>query len=463
MLESFEHSGIWWLPEKPEKKIHGKLSYDPRERPILSLDGAFYENLWNPDERDFHEIILGDCYGKKITLRSCFMTHCSIATVGDSSEKYVRSEFGVNAFYIGYHFNKKEDIKFTQLYVRYSDLEEWLGERPFRFDRGGNEEGLKEVTLRFAMPNMVEISLERFKIRIGYGVTTGGDWWRKPEFETNAWVSIDVSDEMHVDKFLSIAYHLKSFLTLATGNDVLILTVSGKKEKKDGTETVQIFYHKGERISAEKLFRHPFFPFGYKSISERPEFYLQNWFNIVENLEPTYDLFFGTIRFPYVYPRLTFLSLAQALESYHSRTSDNQVMTDESFRGLLSPILDIIRKIPQSKLRQHFTSRAEHMHRKTLRMRINELFVKHDKLFSLFINNKNKFIEKVVNTRNYYTHYDKNSEKRAAKVLELPFLSDKLRFMLIVILLKEIGFDDKVTEQALREYMRFTTTRGIYE
>jgi len=428
------------------------------------LDGAFHENLWNPDEGDFYEIILGDCYGKKITLRTCLRTHCSIGTVGDSPEKYVRSEFGVNAFYIGYHFDKKEDIRFTQLYARYSELEEWLGERPFRLEHSKNEEGLSEHVLKFTMPNVKEIDLESFKIRIGYGITIGkGDFWRSQKFETNAWVSIDVNDEMHVDDFLSIAYHMKSFLTLATGNEVSILTVSGQKKNGDGTKAVQIFYHKGERFSAQKFFEHPYFPFFYESISERPEFFFQNWFNLVENLTPIYDLYFGTVYNPHLYPTNTFLSLAQAIESYHSRTSSNKVITDESFKQLLSPILNIIRKIPNPQLRQHFKSRAEYMHRKTLRTRIEELFVKYDKLFSLFIDNKKRFVEKVVNTRNYYTHYGKDLEKRAAKLLELPFLSDKLRLMLIVILMKETGFNDKVTEQALRKYMRFTTTKRIYD
>ena len=193
----------------------------------------------------------------------------------------------------------------------------------------------------------------------------------------------------------------------------------------DDYERIQIFYR--EEISDEKLFPPAFFPFQYKSLSERPEFYLQNWFNLIEKFRPAYDLYFGTIYNPHLYLTHTFLSLAQAIESYHSK------------------------------------SRAEHMHRKTLRTRIEELFEKYGKLFTLFINNKDKFITKVVDTRNYYTHYDKHLEKRATKVLELPFLSDKLRLMLIAILLKEIGFDYRVAEQALRKYMRFTITRSIYE
>jgi hypothetical protein len=452
MPDSFEYGGLWWLPENPEKPIHGKLTYERGKRTILSLDGAFQE------EEDFYEVILGDSYGKRITLINCLRTEFEEIFI-EGSGKYERSEFVISIFFVGYHFAKKEDIKFTRLHVRYSELEEWLGERPFRFERRENEEGLSEHTLRFTMPKVKEINLEGFKIRIGYGVTQGGDRWRKPKFETNAGVSIEVSDEMHVDEFLSIAYHIKSFLTLGTGNEVSMLTVSGQKEETDGT--VEIFYNVSERIPVEKLFPPPFFPFGYKAISERPKFYLQNWFRIAENIEPTYDLFFGTIYNPYLYPNNEFLSLAQALESYCSRTFDNNIMPNDLFEELLSQMLEIISGIPQ-EYRLQFEPKVKYgMNRKSLRTKLKELFEKYSDLFKLFVDDRDGFIGKVVDTRNYYTHYSPELEERAAELTEIPFLSQDLRFILFVVLLKEIGFDDKSTEQALTRYMRFRIRRAI--
>lgn len=372
------------------------------------------------------------------------------------------SEFSVGVFYVGCHFTKREDIKFTRLSVRYSQLKEWLREGLFHYEESKNEEGLSEHVWKLTMPKVKEIFLDKSKISIGYGFATSfGGAWETPKFEAHTGISIDVSDKMHIDDFFPIAYDLKNFLTLAMGDEVSILAIEGTNKSIKEYGTIQISYRK--RISNQKLFSFPHVPFLYKSISERPDFYLQNWFNLIEKIKPTYDLFFGTVYNPHLYPTHTFLNLAQALESYHSRISDNEVMCDESFKELLSPILNIISKIPKPELRQHFKSRAEFMNNKSLRTRIEELFEEYGELFMPFIDNKGKFIRKVVNTRNYYTHYGKHSEKRAAKVLELPFLSNKLRFMLIVIFLKEIGFDDKVTKQALRAYMQCTATRSIYE
>ena len=41
ILKPIEYRGQWWLPDKPENKIPGIIMHSPRERSILSLDGAF--------------------------------------------------------------------------------------------------------------------------------------------------------------------------------------------------------------------------------------------------------------------------------------------------------------------------------------------------------------------------------------------------------------------------------------
>lgn len=180
---------------------------------------------------------------------------------------------------------------------------------------------------------------------------------------------------------------------------------------------------------------------------------------MIENLTPIYDLFFGTMYNPHLYPNHMFLSLAQALESYHGRTFDSNIMPNELFKEAKAHIFEIINRVP-GKYRQQLEPKvAFDINRKTFRKRVKELFDKYGHLFGSFINDKNTFIAEVVDTRNYYTHYPPELEARAAKLKDLPFLSQSLRFILIVILLKEIGFSDRLTEQALTRYMRFRIRR----
>lgn len=445
-----EYSGSWWLPENPENRIHGKLSYDLEKGTTLSLDGAFTEY---PDNGNFYEIILGDSFGEEITLSNCLLKDFQESIVSNSNKRYKSSEFVITVFYVGCHFTKKEDIKFSQLSVKFSQLEEWLGKRLFKFERRKNEEGLREHILKLTMPNAKKIDLDKLKISIGYGFSTHMAWL-KPKFEATVGVSIEVDDKMHIDNFYKIVYHIRNFLSLSTGNPISILSITGRNENIDKYKRIQMFYRK--EPAGEELFSQPFFPIQYKSISEHLESYLQNWFDIVENVKPTYDLFFGTIYNPHLYLNHTFLSLAQALESYLNRTSDSEIMPTESFEDVKNHMLEIIGEIPEEYKQQFEPKVKSGMNRKSFRKKLKEMFKEeYSNLFVSFIDKKDEFIGKVVDTRNYYTHYSPELEVRAVKREDLPILSQNLRFILIVILLKEIGFNDKLIRHALAQYMRF--------
>jgi hypothetical protein len=55
----------------------------------------------------------------------------------------------------------------------------------------------------------------------------------------------------------------------------------------------------------------------------------------------------------------------------------------------------------------------------TLRKRLKEILNKYSKITGSLIKNRKSFINKVVVTRNYLTHYDSNSKGQAAKGEEL--------------------------------------------
>lgn len=136
-------------------------------------------------------------------------------------------------------------------------------------------------------------------------------------------------------------------------------------------------------------------------------------------------------------------------------------MSDDLLEDTVSQMLQILREIPENYQQQLIPKVRYDMNRKSFRKKLKELFEEYGNLFRLFIDDKDEFIGKVVDTRNYYTHYTPELEARAVKVIDLPFLSQNLRFILIVILLKKIGFDDEFTEQALRRYMRFRIRRIV--
>lgn len=83
--------------------------------------------------------------------------------------------------------------------------------------------------------------------------------------------------------------------------------------------------------------------FVFTSLRERLESYLTNWINKAELLGPVYDLFFATRFNPYIYCEHAFLSLIQAVETYHRRRFGGKYLTDDEYQqGLYRKFIDVI-------------------------------------------------------------------------------------------------------------------------
>jgi hypothetical protein len=453
MLDVLECTGLWWLPEKVENKVHGKLSFDVRNGAILSLDGALNEN---PDTGSYYEIILGDSFGKRITLSNCVLGNFEFTLIQDA-RKYTKSTFVVSVLYVGCHFAKRGDIKFSKASVRFSQLEDWLGERLFQYENRDTKEGLLEHIIRMTLPKTRELTLSKLKISIWYGFSEAiGDWLR-PKLEASIGISLEVDNEADVNEFSQMVHDLRNFLSLVTGNSISILELKGSKESTAGSETIDILYRK--ETPGKVFFSYPSFPIQYKDVSERLNVYLENWFRLIKDVEPTYDLYFGTLSNQNLFPNHEFLSLAQALESYLSRRFDNNIMPSELFEELKKKLMEAISQ-NASKYQKYLEPKVDYdMNRKSFRTKLKSFFETYGDMFSCFLDDKDRFVQDVVNTRNYYTHYPQELEGNPVKIEELPFLSEKLRLTLLAILLKETGIEERLIEQALQRYLQFRIRR----
>ena len=61
-----------------------------------------------------------------------------------------------------------------------------------------------------------------------------------------------------------------------------------------------------------------------------------------------------------------------------------------------------------------------------------------------------EFVEKVVDTRHYFTHYSKSKENKIFKGKELLFAINILQIVLSYYLLKELGFEKEFVDEKIR-------------
>jgi hypothetical protein len=156
------------------------------------------------------------------------------------------------------------------------------------------------------------------------------------------------------------------------------------------------------------------------------------------------------------------LNYAQALEALHRRVVGGQYMSDEEYQSIFNTLAE---KIPESINRSHkqsLTSRLKYGNEFSQRKRIKELLDQvWEGCLNQFISDKNCFIERVINTRNYLIHYDENSASNAAVGTEIFYLAEKLKILLLVHLLIQIGIPKEDVFAAIKRFDPFNYLKNI--
>jgi hypothetical protein len=446
MIESFENVGIWWLPENSGNKLSGILKFDPINGIELELIGHFGEE--RPSDRQEYDIILGVISGKKVTLYKSAEHSNSFSAPG--FDKY---NFTANTLFLGHHFKKVEDIKFKNLSIRFTNLYDWIGKTGYEINANFDSESIiREYSVDLKSFNNIELDLEEFRISIKHGIKVSENH-SKINLEEYSVVEIIPNETKTLDDLRSnISYHIQNFLSLGIGSAISPVSISGecedcKREYPDGKIvdiSVEIYYAVNNPILVEKKVYPEKMFFTFSDVAEHLEEALKNWFAKTDDLKPVYNLYFGTLNNSSMYIEQSFLNLIQALESYHRRRYDGKYLPSDEYKTVRKVIID---SIPDSITEAHKESLSSKIHfgnELSLKSRLKAIFEDFGDIFSPLITDYDEFIKDVKNTRNYYTHYSADLERKAKTGEDLFVLTEKLKFVIEICFLKELGLPSDI-------------------
>lgn len=443
-MDKFEYNGIWWLPENPERRISGILSFHPQEGASLELIGTFKEEFDKIFKLDTLDIILGvTSNGKEVTLYRCYETKSQINSPG-----LVNSLFTPQVIFMGHHFEKEDDIVFDSLSINYSFLEEWTNITGFQCKiEWDHENHISRDEVSYKFPEKIEAQINGFKISLDFYFRRSGDHIKEVILTHTSFIKIEPEKPIHFSDYQqAICYHLQNFLSLAIGKAIYPVIVKGKSEeckteRPDGTcsyNDIFVYYAIKQLPILSRKFQPFDLLFNFSDISDEFGKYLNNWYSKAEVLKPVYDLYFGTLYNFSMYLEHNFLSLIQAVESYHRRVSGGKYVPDEGFDPVFNNLVQAIPANIDSGFKDSIKMRLKYLNEFSLRKRLKELFSKYGSLFSYVIKDSSQFTEDVLNTRNYLTHYDKESEDNAKTGDDMFRLVQRLKFILEICFLVEL-------------------------
>jgi hypothetical protein len=428
--------GYFWLPESEERKVPGTLAIDSSGACSLALMG-FLEPLEDvfSDIPDSHSAILGVVDGGAVTLMHCLCKNRNLVLGGGVS----KSSYHVRLVYLGALSSSAEEMPLSKLNVEFEGLDDWIGKTGIRVQHQWEQ---RSATISFEpLPDIV-FKTDAFDISLTWRWTIpGGPSITESKISQNAALSIKPRIPTNFGDLQEVMFRLVNFFRLIIGEAVAIQALTAtspnsliKIEGKDLEKSFKVFYEStGESRKALKLSSHTML-LHYNTISDRLGLLLQTWLERYETLSPAFALYFSVLSGAFTYMETRFLALSQGLETLHRRTCPDTLRPLVEFDALRNQVIE---NSPEAA-KEWLEDRLAYANELTLRMRLKELV----KPFASHFGNakaREKFVTSVVDTRNYFTHYDAKLEHLAAQGLELHYLCERLEALFHFQLLSLAG------------------------
>lgn len=495
MDEELQWPGEWWEPGNRDDRVGGVVKYTPERGLELEVFNEFGDSSFpfGFDNNSRFDRIHGLIKGKEAaTLVNC-------ARIGTDDENQVAAVYGLNYLLEGAFFLPNENIAFNEAEVQFSMLNQWAQ----LVDTGGEIN-----TSDFSIGNpgdTIRVTAELPETREAF---TDGDYIKlssqvnlnKDRYESG---SIDLKTRFQIvpkrprvplTEYRTHVRRLRNFLALGIGRPVNPTSFTGEI---DGLE-VDVYFPLHRFSSVPSNGHATKMNFKFPDIDGRFEEVIRNWYQMSEELKTVLDLYFGTQYNSDMYPFNTFLSLTQALESYHRETHHDRYMPLSQYDEMLSDLRDFLYRdmgnvyegverlnlpagisepeeildtsaissvgelletldetypIPgdfKTKLSQGV---FEHANEYSLRKRLREVVREYEGILEELPHNIVDQQHSVIETRNHLTHRDDDPDPAVAKGQELISLTWGLQQLIETCLLSQLDIpEDHIQSRLKRRY-----------
>ena len=443
--EEFKRSGVFWLPASPEREVPGTLSISDGGNVKLELtqplDTSSIQALFGYSSDDSLRQILGHVEKDgPVMIDRCY--HISKKRNITRGRLIAPEVVSAQRVFIGFPHQEGTTLRFNTVTFSVEGIDEWVGISGIEVDRQIENSAL---TISYKRPADVSFNLANgMQLLITFAWTFPGiPSTQRAEVTQKTYFELISQDASELDEFISVAEKITAFLCFVMNEIVCLERVSVtsdnlRQDIGDGRTAlipVEIYCPAWPYSKDEPEINEMDMLFRFKEIQGQFESMINKWIENYEQIAPALDLFFLTKTGTLPSLDLQFLTLAQSLEAFHRKTSDEMHMDKDEFEGIRKNLIKQIDK----KDRNWFAMKLQYANELTLKNRLEKMIEPFDCLID--DERKPKLINGIKDTRNYLTHYDSELEPKAAKGQVLEFICHKMNALFRLHFLKLIGFN----------------------
>jgi hypothetical protein len=333
MMEPFESSGVWWLPNDPSGRVAGTLRYSQQDGLALDLLGVL-GGAAGPETKT-HDIILGTVVrsseGQFVTLKDCRQDSFTATSSGLNTESY-----HVERALLGQHLSRPDEFLFSRCVVMTSGLNAWAAHlRGWQLELG-DEAGEPGWTVRvtYTPPPALSAAIPGGTLSLSpWAYWSGGprEWHLREEV---GFVITTVPPMQADDWNLRYVYPLLNLMTLVTDSPSALteFRLSGAGRPDRSVKVV------GHRILSAPVKDSAAALLGIlvplQDVQAKFPILIARWLAISEQYRDACNVFFALRYAPGAYLDIRLLNTSQALELYDARRPGREraspaIMPDE--------------------------------------------------------------------------------------------------------------------------------------
>ena len=376
--------------------------------------------------------------GELVTLRRAFATR-----IGNDCE------FVANELLVGAHVPEDAEDNVQSALAEFTHLDEWAYKPQFQFEQGNDR---TRMGLSFPLE---PLELLRVDAASPFKKLTIAAWVQQQMMGAGAKLRFQVRTSLRADfeSAQSIANARRALdlvanvLSLLVGEAVLPTKIRLVSRVNSQLVPIDVFLPLRQRRLRMKYGHDMVLPLS--EIAGQAVQLIRRWIVEEETLRPVYSLLLSTVQGAGQYVQSTYLTLTQALESFHRIVHGGHYASDEAYDTVKKALVKAIPAEVPEDLRNKLEIMLSYGNQFSLRKRLNGLFeTVGPTLADLFLGKEKKadFISKVVDIRNYLTHHDETSSPGIATIAndttQMYNLNQRLRAFTTVLIFKHLGMQE---------------------
>jgi hypothetical protein len=453
------YNGTWWMPDIPDNRVPGTLSWDGGENPVLELHGQV-SPLGEPTPpggdaiREYASILGRSFDGEDISCYHCVYAGGHIVLGRGEAENERFTIWG--GVLVGAHHASQSDARFTTYDLSITHLESWYPWRGIQDERPlVNPEGkLVRYGLSYTYPaDRLTTEFGRATMNVSPTMSVTGPL-RRREMHERLTITLTYPEPVTPKDVQSTeAEALRKLLTLATHHtnalEELALTIGDDpryaREGKWLSSRSPRADPDWDDALAPATLHQPDILFSAADLTEERRSQMLNaWLELLTSCQLGMNVLIGDIDSPLGYADSRLLSIARAIEAIARRRYPIPASARTTYEGRMAALQE---SITDAKLLRWVRGKLRRAYEPSLEERIQRMAADVSPAVQRLVPSK-RFAFSFAQRRNDYTHEDPASASRVDHV-ETYWLLIQGHYLLIAWILIAIGFSVPDTQRFL--------------